>query len=119
MIDSKAILRKAIEIAKDSQLKLFVFGRSLGGAASIGVLSLPEFKNAVRGLILENTFTSIKDVAINFVPIIFYPLRLLVWLVTNNSYNSIDKIKNVGAPILFIKGLRDELVPKILMDRLE
>jgi fermentation-respiration switch protein FrsA (DUF1100 family) len=98
---------------------LFVFGRSLGGAAAIHVLSQPEFKYSAKGLIVENTFTSIYDVASNLIPPFLFPLRLFLWLVTSNSFRSIKKMKDVHVPVLFIKGKKDELVPTRLMDELE
>jgi alpha-beta hydrolase superfamily lysophospholipase len=39
MRDAVAIFRRGIEIAERDQLPLFVFGRSLGGASAIHVLS--------------------------------------------------------------------------------
>ena len=46
-------------------------------------------------------------------------LRPLIYLVTYNSYNSLSKISDLKVPILFIKGVKDRLVPKVLMDRLQ
>jgi predicted esterase len=48
-----------------------------------------------------------------------FPLKWVVWLVTFGSYRSIAKMKNILIPVLFIKGMRDELVPSRLMDQLE
>lgn len=93
--------------------------RSLGGAAAIAILSTDRYKYSAKGLILENTFTSIYDVAANFIPNFVYPVRFLVWLITQGSYNSLAKIKNVKIPILFVKGLKDKLVPPVQMARLE
>lgn len=118
MTDSKAIMEKAIELSKRDKLSLIVFGRSLGGASSINTLSQPTFKYAAKGLILENTFTSIKDVAWNLTPKPLSFLYPLIWLVTAGSYNSFSKIHNVHIPILFIKGCKDELIPKVQMDKL-
>jgi fermentation-respiration switch protein FrsA (DUF1100 family) len=70
-------------------------------------------------LIIENTFTSIYDVAANFIPTFLYPIKFLLWLTTQGSYNSLAKIKNVKIPILFVKGLKDKLVPPPQMTRLE
>ena len=63
----------------DSQ-KIFVYGSSLGGAVSIKLCSDTKYMTSVAGLILENTFTSIPDVArglfnmkaLDFVPFICY-----------------------------------------------
>jgi len=41
MTDAKTILREAIKRSHEEKLPLFIFGRSLGGATAIYVLSLP------------------------------------------------------------------------------
>jgi len=43
--------------------KIFVFGSSLGGAVSVNLTSDPRYSPSIAGLILENTFTSLPDVA--------------------------------------------------------
>lgn len=58
-LDAEATLEYALgrdDIDKD---RLFVFGRSLGGAVAIQLAMSKS--NALRGLIVENTFTSIAD----------------------------------------------------------
>ena len=100
-------------------MPLFVFGRSLGGAASINVLSKAKNKYSAKCLILENTFTSIYDVVANFVSLPFILVLPIVWLITSDSYNSIAKLPNVHVPILFVKGCKDKLIPKRQMDQLQ
>lgn len=41
MNDAAAILRKGISLSERDRIPLFVFGRSLGGAAAIHTLSRP------------------------------------------------------------------------------
>ena len=118
MTDSEAIMRKAVELSRRDKLPLIVFGRSLGGAASIHTLSQPEFAYSAKALILENTFTSIFDVAYHLTPRPLLFLAPLLYLITSNSYNSFGKFPKVKVPILFIKGCRDLLIPKEQMDRL-
>jgi pimeloyl-ACP methyl ester carboxylesterase len=46
--------------------KLFVFGRSLGGAVALHLAAYAEGQGIpVCGVILENTFTSISDVSVD------------------------------------------------------
>lgn len=54
-------------------------------------------------MVLEAPFTSGKDVARTVLPIIG---PLLIW-----SFNSQRKITSIHAPILFIHGDRDEIIP--------
>lgn len=96
-----------------------MFGRSLGGFSAISTLSHPIFQDQVKGLILENTFTSIYDVAAKIIPKFLYPLLPLLWIITVGSYASIKKIPNLHTPILFVKGSSDQLIPKAQMDTLQ
>lgn len=117
--DSKFILEKARELAERDNLLLFVFGRSLGGFAAISTLSQLN-QNKPKGLILENTFTSVYDVAANTVPIVMGPILWpLFLLITFGSYNSMKKIGKVNVPTLFVKGDNDKLIPKVQMDSLQ
>jgi fermentation-respiration switch protein FrsA (DUF1100 family) len=119
MMDSRAIMREGIRISEEDNLALYVYGRSLGGALSIYTLSLPEYREKVKGLIIENTFTSIYDVAANIIPPVLVFLRPIVWLMTSGSFNSIERIKKIHTPILMIKGAKDTLIPMTQMNALE
>merc|ERR1712072_249491 len=71
--DAKAALDYLLDRKDIDTSQLFIFGRSLGGAVAIGLLSLlhqedmsrrvageeEKYNNAIRGVILENTFTSV------------------------------------------------------------
>ena len=92
---------------------IFILGRSLGGAVSIYLGSHEDYKNKISGFILENTFTSIQDM----VKVLFPPLVYVDFL-RRNHWRSIDRIGNINRPILFIKSLRDELIPPKQMDEL-
>lgn len=92
---------------------MYILGRSLGGAVAIYVASLDYYKDKVRGLILENTFTSIADMIDYLLP----AFKFLKFL-QRNYWASIDRIGKVICPILFIKSLKDEIVPTQQMGRL-
>jgi len=94
--------------------KIIVFGRSLGGAVSIALTHSDLEKNRqppVAGLIIENTFTCIAEVAVN----VLFPLRWLhpkiVAPLLYSKWISKDKIGALDLPILFISGLKDEIIP--------
>ncbi len=78
---------------------IFIFGRSIGTSPAIYLAS----KRKPNALITISAFTSIKAVAENLVGFlkIFVKERLI----------SIDYIKNVTCPILFIHGQKDPLIP--------
>ena len=80
--------------------RVFYFGESLGGAIALA-LAL-EFPPA--GLILQSTFTSVRDLARTH-------YRLIPNRVVPDAYPSLRLIPRLRAPLLVLHGERDELVP--------
>jgi pimeloyl-ACP methyl ester carboxylesterase len=78
-------------------------GESLGGAIALE-LALHRPPN---GLVLQSTFTSIRHMARLHYPIV--PSALVP-----DAYPSLDRIKDLKAPLLVLHGRNDEIVP--LMD---
>lgn len=96
--------------------QIFVFGRSLGGAVSIGLMSALKqlgTQDRIRGVILENTFTSVADMTGS----LWAPLRHIKQLFSS-QWNSIGRIDDCKSPLLFVSGLADELVPHTMMQQL-
>jgi fermentation-respiration switch protein FrsA (DUF1100 family) len=81
--------------------QLVLMGRSLGGAVAVDLAA----NNGARGLILQNTFSSLPDAAARLYP--WAPVRLLM----KNRYDSINKIGKYQGPVLFSHGTADTLVP--------
>lgn len=92
-----------------------LYGRSLGGAAAIYCAQLPKAKDIIKGVILENTFTSLPQVVPNLFPFLS-PIQILV----SEKWRSIEAIPNVSSsvPFLFLSGSNDELVPPLHMKQL-
>jgi len=96
--------------------QLFIFGRSLGGAVAIGVMSkLVDEGNAdrIRGVIIENTFTSVADMT----EALWQPLGYIKDLF-REQWDSIGRVGKITCPLLFVSGLADELVPPGMMQAL-
>jgi abhydrolase domain-containing protein 13 len=99
----------------------------VGGAVAIDVAADAVYGSKVLAIIVENTFTSIPDMAVELVsPSVKYLPRICyknkVWSTQlalifhinrcfHSQYFSIDKIQFIASPILFISGLADTLVP--------
>lgn len=112
--------------------KIVVMGVSLGGAVALYLASHRKYRGSIAGLILENTFTSISDMADALVdPIVsrrfpgvggklllFVAKRLVKPLVIQIHWRSIDRVPQVICPMLFLSGLSDELVPPGQMQQL-
>ncbi|KAK3932243.1 Protein ABHD13 [Frankliniella fusca] len=95
--------------------EIIVFGRSLGGAVAIDVASCPEYSSKIWAVVVENTFTSVPDMA---KILIGSYIRFLPLWCHKNKFLSCDKIIRVTVPCLFLSGLSDDLVPPAMMDSL-
>jgi len=101
------------DIATD---KILVFGRSLGGAVAIDLATRSNNKESIAALLVENTFTSIPDIAR-----ILFPFKLIkclpVWFY-KNQFKSHRKACRITQPTLFLSGLGDKLIPPQMMNDL-
>ncbi|RYC65364.1 hypothetical protein CHU98_g793 [Xylaria longipes] len=100
--------------AETSNHKLIVYGQSLGGAVSIKLVAKNQQAGDIVGLILENTFISMRAL----IPSVIPPARYLTMLCHQiwPSESILPSITEV--PILFLSGLQDEIVPPAHMRRL-
>lgn len=109
--DALAAWRYLTESQGLSPSQVLIFGHSIGGAVAIDLASqMPQ----AAGLIVENTFTSMRDMATwlgygNWVPV--------QWLLTQR-FDSLQKVPNLKLPVLFIQGLADQTVPPEMSHRL-
>lgn len=88
----------------------FVYGHSLGGAVAI---ELATRNGDVAGLIVESSFTSIRDM----VDALGYT-QFSVEGVLTQRFDSLAKVPAVRAPVLFVHGTADRLVPPTMTERL-
>eukprot|EP00587_Corethron_hystrix_P004767 CAMPEP_0113320826 /NCGR_PEP_ID=MMETSP0010_2-20120614/14517_1 /TAXON_ID=216773 ORGANISM="Corethron hystrix, Strain 308" /NCGR_SAMPLE_ID=MMETSP0010_2 /ASSEMBLY_ACC=CAM_ASM_000155 /LENGTH=386 /DNA_ID=CAMNT_0000178761 /DNA_START=87 /DNA_END=1244 /DNA_ORIENTATION=- /assembly_acc=CAM_ASM_000155 len=96
--------------AVDSK-RIFVFGRSLGGAVGFHLALHAERQahgNPLAGLIVENTFTSIPDMVDAIMPAVA-PLKSLVLRMKWDNAHVASNLQET--PVLFVAGEHDELVP--------
>ncbi len=91
--------------------QIFLYGHSLGGAVAID-LALKQPKAA--GLIVEGTFTSVRDVIDYRNMFRLFPVNLLL----TQRFESIDKIPQLKMPILFIHGTADSTIPAFMSQKL-
>lgn len=121
--DAEAALQHLLQRTDIDTSRIVVFGRSLGGA--VGAALGKNNPEKVSALILENTFTSVLDMAGVLLPFLKWfiggtdskGLRILNCLV-RSPWNTIDLIDQIEQPILFLSGSRDEMVPPSHMHRL-
>ena len=98
--DARAALAWLLVERGLAEERVVLFGRSLGGAVAVDLAQ----DRALAGVILESTFASGSGVANEIFPL---PLG---WLV-RTRWNSAAKIARARAPLLFIHGAQDRIIP--------
>jgi alpha-beta hydrolase superfamily lysophospholipase len=111
-VDTQAAWQELVRRQPDAR-KRFVYGHSLGGALAIDLAAgLPA--DALAGVIVESTFTSIPDL-----------VRGTRWgwvpgvsLAVTQRFDSAARIGEVRAPLLILHGTADRVVPHTMADAL-
>lgn len=80
--------------------RIFLFGRSIGAACAIALASSEQGKGVIRGLVLENTFTSINDMIDVVIPVLKFAKPF-----NRNKWNSLENIRDIRVPILFLRSV--------------
>jgi fermentation-respiration switch protein FrsA (DUF1100 family) len=107
MIDAQTALEYLRDRAETSQHKIVVYGQSLGGAVSIKLVAKNQNAGDIVGLILENTFLSMRSL----IPSVIPPAKYLT-LLCHQVWPSETVIPTITeVPILFLSGQQDEIVP--------
>ncbi|MCX6878295.1 MAG: alpha/beta fold hydrolase [Verrucomicrobia bacterium] len=88
---------------------LFIYGHSLGGAIAV---ELATRHPDAAGLVTESTFTSVPDMARRK-----YPCLPTGWLL-RLSFDSLQKVRTLKVPVLFIHGQLDAKVPFSMAEEL-
>lgn len=91
--------------------QIFIYGHSLGGAIAI---DLAVKKSDAAGLIVESSFTSIRDMVARQKMFSIFPIDLIL----TQRFESIEKLPNLKMPVLFIHGSDDSTVPTFMSQSL-
>lgn len=118
-------LREAGEAGRLDAERVFVFGRSLGGAVAVALVRTLQQRDEATslpcGIILENTFLSISTVVDSIFPLIAF--KSLKDRFLRLKWETEERIKEVEVPLLFLSGEKDEMIPpwhsKVLHQRAE
>ncbi|HEV3237013.1 MAG TPA: alpha/beta hydrolase [Gemmataceae bacterium] len=98
--DARAARSHLAQLAEVETSQIVLMGRSLGGA----VVAQLAGETKPRGLILESTFSSFRDVAEHHYP-------RLAWLVPESKLNSLAALSRYDGPLLQSHGDADRTVP--------
>jgi fermentation-respiration switch protein FrsA (DUF1100 family) len=99
-LDARAALQVLISQPEADSERVVYLGESLGGAVALAL----ALQSPPSGLILQSTFTSVREVARRHYPII--PRGVIP-----DAYPSARRIGRLRAPVLVLHGDRDEIVP--------
>jgi fermentation-respiration switch protein FrsA (DUF1100 family) len=106
-IDAQTGLDYLRRRAETSTHKFIIYGQSLGGAVSVKLVNKNQSAGDIAGLILENTFLSMRKL----IPSVLPPAKYLAML-CHQVWSSESILPNIKkTPILFLSGLQDEIVP--------
>jgi hypothetical protein len=91
--------------------QIFIYGHSLGGAIAIDLaVKYPD----AAGLIVESSFTSIRDLVTYQNIFWMFPVDLIL----TQRFESIKKVPKLKMPVLFIHGVVDSTVPAFMSEKL-
>ena len=99
--DAQAAYEYLTQTRKLAPRSIVVYGESLGSAIAADLTSKVE----VRGLVMEEGFTSTADVGQEIFP--FFPVH---WL-ARNRYDTISKLTRIHIPLLIFHSREDEVIP--------
>ncbi|WP_414551523.1 alpha/beta hydrolase [Anabaena sp. CCY 0017] len=101
-------------LVKEQQIlpnKIFIYGHSMGGAIAIDLaLKQPE----AAGLIVESSFTSIREMVAYRNLFRIFPVNLIL----TQRFESLQKVPQLKLPVLFIHGTADTTVPSFMSQKL-
>lgn len=100
-LDADAAWNYATSVLKKDPGKIIIHGRSLGGAVAAWL----AVKHTPSMLILESTFTSMRDIARHHCS--FTPAVMII----TYKYNTVGIIRNLRCPLLIIHSSDDEVIP--------
>ena len=98
--DATSARAKLCELANVKDSEMLLMGESLGGAIVVQLAA----KSPPQGLILQSSFSSLRDVAD-----VHYPK--LAWLVPLNKLDSVTQIAAYCGPLLQSHGTSDRTIP--------
>jgi fermentation-respiration switch protein FrsA (DUF1100 family) len=98
--DARAARKHLASRAGVPQTQLVLMGRSLGGAVVVQLAA----EERARGLVVESTFSSLRDAAA-------YHYPRLAWLVPAGKLDSVSQIGRYKGPLLLSHGDSDRTIP--------
>jgi uncharacterized protein len=109
--DARAAWNYLTRERKISANQIVIYGHSVGGAIAIDLATQhPE----AAALVVQNSFTSMRDMTKRFGLYWLFPIELLL----HQRFESIEKMKSVRMPVLIMTGTDDFQIPVEMGKRL-
>jgi fermentation-respiration switch protein FrsA (DUF1100 family) len=99
-LDAEAVYEYLVNKRNISPRKIIAYGESLGGSVAVDLAERRE----MGGVIIEEGFTSVGDMA----------KKILPWIpafIYKSEFDALRKVKNIKSPILIFHSTDDEVVP--------
>ena len=109
--DAEAAWRYLVEQQQIPAEKIAVYGHSIGGAIAINLVA--DYPNAAA-LMVEGSFTSMRDMVTYAKSLPLIPVDQLL----SQKFESLEKVKSLKVPALYIHGTADDVIPAAMSDRL-
>jgi len=109
--DAETAWNYLVNQRKIAPQQIFIYGHSLGGAVAI---DLAVKQHTAAGLIVEGTFTSVREVIDYRNVFRSFPIDLIL----NQRFESIKKLTQLKMPVLLIHGTADATVPSFMSQKL-
>jgi hypothetical protein len=107
-LDAEAALCFISQHPSIDNSRIFLFGRSLGGAVAFHLAEYAQRQHiSVAGVMVENTFLSISHMVDHLMPFL-KPIKVFVLKI---GWNSAKIVPDLTMPILYLAGSGDQLVP--------
>ncbi len=100
-LDAQAAWHYLTEVRNISPSQIVLYGESLGGPIAAWLAA----REKPGKLVLASTFTSVPDLAETIYP--YLPVRLMARF----SYNTLESLASITAPVLVAHSPQDEIVP--------
>jgi uncharacterized protein len=109
--DSRAVWNYLTQVRRVPPKDIVIYGESLGGAVALDLaVKYPE----AGGLVLQSTFTSMVAMIRRIYWFQFLPVG---WILTER-FESLEKVRLLKVPVLFLHGHTDEVVPAYMSQQL-
>ena len=109
--DAQAAWNYLTQARKIPSNRIVIYGHSVGGAIAIDLAAKhPE----ATALIVQSSFTSMRDMTKRFGVYWFLPIELLL----QQHFESLEKMKSIKMPVLVITGTEDIQIPVEMGERL-